>query len=169
MGRGSALIVLAGILSCTGRPDARPASETDAQAAADTGAQPTEAQPGSASDPRSLQGTWRVVGVWVNGRPSAIDARGRTWTFHDSTLATAADGKVDQQGTVSIDSTSSPARLDFHLRRGAGAGTLLRRQIYRLADDTLTVAWGLKNSRQSYPRSLDVTDGVVKLKLVRSQ
>jgi hypothetical protein len=70
---------------------------------------------------------------------------------------------------VSIDSTSSPARLDFHLRRGSGTGTLVRRQIYRLADDTLTVSYALENSRQAYPRSLDITDGVVKLKLVRSQ
>jgi uncharacterized protein (TIGR03067 family) len=116
-----------------------------------------------------LQGTWRVAGAWVDGRPSAINVKGRTWTFQDSTLATAADGKVDQQGTVSIDSTTSPARLDFHLRRGAGTGTLVRRQIYRLADDTLTVAWALENSRQAYPRSLDVTNGVVRLKLVRRQ
>ena len=45
----------------------------------------------------------------------------------------------------------------------------MRRQIYRLADDTLTVAYALENSRQSYPRSLDVTDGVVKLKLVKGK
>jgi uncharacterized protein (TIGR03067 family) len=170
MRRGSALIVLAGILSCTGRPDAPPANEAGAPPAADSQpaeAQPAEAPPASGADLAGLQGTWRVVGLWVEGRPSAIDATGRTWTFRDSTLATAEDGKVDQQGTVRIDSTSSPARLDFQLRRGTG--TIVRRQIYRLADDTLTVAYALENSRESYPRSLDVTKGVVKLKLVRSQ
>jgi len=167
MWRGSALIVLAGILSCTGRPDAQPESEAGAPPAAETDTQPAEAQPASGTALGSLQGTWRVVGLWVEGRPSAIDATGRTWTFQDSTLATAADGKVDQQGSVSIDSTSSPARLDFTLRRGSA--TILRRQIYRLADDTLTVAYAVKNSREAFPRSLDVTDGVVKIKLVRSQ
>ena len=172
MRRGNALIVLAGALACSGRPDARPASEAGAPPASETGAQPasgSEAQPAAGTSTGSLEGSWRVVSVSVSGKPSAIDASGRTWTFQDTTLATAQNGKIDQRGTVSIDSTSSPPRLDFHLQRGSGTGTLVRRQIYRLADDTLTVAYALENSRQSYPRSLDVTDGVVKLKLVKGK
>jgi hypothetical protein len=35
MGRGSALIVLAGALSCTARPDAQPASGANAQPASE--------------------------------------------------------------------------------------------------------------------------------------
>jgi uncharacterized protein (TIGR03067 family) len=163
MGRGSALIVLAGALSCTARPDAQPASGANAQPASEA-----DAQPASRPDAGNLQGTWRVVGAWVQGRPSAINVKGRSWTFQDSTIATAADGKIDQRGTVRIDTTSSPARLDFFLRRDStSAGTLIRRQIYRLADDTLTVAYVLEHSRQAYPRSLDITKGVIKLKLVR--
>jgi uncharacterized protein (TIGR03067 family) len=169
MRRGSALIVLAGILSCTGRPDAKPESEAGAPPAAQTDTQPLDAPPVAGPDLGSLQGTWRVIGAWVEGRPSAINVKGRTWTFQDSTITTAADGKVDQEGTVSLDSTSSPARMDFFLKRDSGKVNVVRRQIYQLADDTLTVAYAFENSRESYPRSLDVTKGVVKLKLVRGQ
>jgi len=87
----------------------------------------------------------------------------------DSTIATADNGKIDQRGTVSIDSTSSPARLDFFLHRDSTAGTLVRRQIYQLSEDSLTVAYALQNSSKAYPRSLDVTKGVVKLKLVKNR
>ena len=108
MWRGSALIGLAGILSCTGRPDAQPASEADAQPAAETAAQPAERsrRPGPAAGPARHPASRRGLGG--GGRPRSTT--GRTWTFRDSTLATAADGKADQQGTVSIDSTASPAR-----------------------------------------------------------
>jgi uncharacterized protein (TIGR03067 family) len=105
----------------------------------------------------------------VQGRPSAVNVKGRSWTFQDSTIATKADGKIDQRGRVHIDSTSSPARLDFFLHRDStSAGVLIRRQIYRLSDDTLTVAWVVEHSRQAYPRSFDITDGVIKLKLVKN-
>jgi uncharacterized protein (TIGR03067 family) len=164
MWRGSALIVLAGALSCKARPDAQPASEANAQPASEA-----DSQPGSRPDAGNLQGTWRVVGAWVEGRPSAINVKGRSWTFQDSTIATAANGKIDQRGTVHIDSTSSPARMDFFLRRDpTSAGILIRRQIYRLSDDTLTVAWVVGRSREAYPGSLDITQGVIKLKLVKN-
>jgi len=123
----------------------------------------------SGGDAARLQGTWRIVGTWVEGKPSALDATGRTWTFQDSTIATADNGKIDQRGTVTIDSTSSPARLDFFLHRDSTAGTLVRRQIYQLSEDSLTVAYALQNSSKAYPRSLDVTKGVVKLKLVKNR
>jgi len=164
MWRGSLLIMLTGALSCRARPDAEPPSEAKAQPASEA-----EAQPASKPDAGNLQGTWRVVGAWVRGKPSAINVKGRSWTFQDSTIATAADGKIDQRGTVRIDTTSSPARMDFFLRRDpTSTGTLIRRQIYRLADDTLTVAYVVEHSRQAYPRSFDVTEGVVKLKLVKN-
>src|SRR3954469_4487607 len=164
MWSGSALILLAGALSCTARPDAQPESEADARPASEA-----EAQPASRPDASNLQGTWRDVGAWVRGKPSATNVKGRSWTFQDSTIATAFNGKIDQRGTMRIDSTSSPARLDFFLRRDStSAGTLIRRQIYRLSDDTLTVAWVVEHSRQAYPRSLDITDGVIKLKLVKN-
>jgi len=105
----------------------------------------------------------------MEGKPSAFDVKGRTWTFQDSTIATANNGKIDQRGTLSIDSTSSPTRLDFFLHQTSRGGTVVRRQIYRLTGDTLTVAYALQNSTQAYPRSLDITDGVVKLKLVKTQ
>jgi uncharacterized protein (TIGR03067 family) len=123
----------------------------------------------SGGDARKLQGTWKVVGAWMEGKPSAFDVKGRTWTFQDSTIATANNGKIDQRGTLSIDSTSSPTRLDFFLHQTSRGGTVVRRQIYRLTGDTLTVAYALQNSTQAYPRSLDITDGVVKLKLVKTQ
>jgi uncharacterized protein (TIGR03067 family) len=161
--RVSTLIMLAVVLSCTARPDAQPASEANAQPASEA-----NAQPASKPDAGNLQGTWRVIGAWVEGKPSAINVTGRTWTFRDSTITTAAKGKVDQRGTVSIDSTSRPARLDFFLHRGSTAGTLVRRQIYRLSGDTLTVSYVVEHARQAYPSSFDVTKGVVKLKLVKN-
>jgi uncharacterized protein (TIGR03067 family) len=171
MWRASAVILLAGVLSCKARPDARASGDAqasgNAQVSGDTNAPGTAPASGGAAS--NLGGTWRIVGIWVNGKPSALTGAGRTWTFQDSTLTTAAEGKIDQRGKVEIDSASSPHRLDFFLQRGAGTGTLVRRQIYQLANDTLTVAYALQNSAQAHPRSFDVTKGVVKLKLVKTQ
>ncbi len=105
---------------------------------------------------------------WRESRPRSM-RRDRPGPSRDSTIATADNRKIDLRGTVSIDSTSSPARLDFFLHRDSTAGTLVRRQIYQLAEDTLTVAYALQSSSKAYPRSLDVTKEVVKLKLVKNR
>jgi RNA polymerase sigma factor (sigma-70 family) len=92
-------------------------------------------------DFRLLQGEWREVAHEQNGGPvnavPSIEYVGTLqivdWSFHR--FQTLADGRVLEGGSGSfvVDSSQSPAAIDFNQRQGTAYG------IYELGDDTLTV------------------------------
>ena len=74
---------------------------------------------------------------------------------------------INLQSPEQIDSTSTATRPDFFLPRDFTADIPNRQGVYRLPNNILTAAFVRPNPAQADPSSLDVSDRVVTVWLVR--
>ena len=90
-----------------------------------------------AKDRQQIAGTWRIVGLEVNGNPvNPEDARKLTVVNGpDGTWRLLSNGQEIAKGTNQFDPTQRPKTIDFKTTEGAGQGQVYQ-GIYELGENT---------------------------------
>lgn len=89
-------------------------------------------------------GTWKVVGLTADGREIDIRLAGMRFEFSaDGTYRqTNANEPAGMAGPFVLDPKADPPMID--LEESREGKSVIRQGIYRVADDTLTLAFALK-------------------------
>ena len=102
-----------------------------------------DVQEGAQQDQKELQGTWKVVSIFmgVSGKtlpPERIADMKVSITGQQYTMAKG--GKVIEHATMSADPSKQPKELDLEFTLGESKGQTVR-CIYEVTGDTLRIAW----------------------------
>lgn len=124
----------------------------------------TERQEG-ASAKDSLEGTWQVVSLHVNGKEAAKDSllddqpvKVSQWTFTGNKLVIRA-GQKTVEADCSLDPSREPKRIDLNLFFKEGNLELQAKTlgIYKVEGDTLTVCLADGGNIEARPLKFDTT------------
>jgi uncharacterized protein (TIGR03067 family) len=103
-----------------------------------------EPERGAQEDQKGLQGTWKVVSMFMAGgktvpaeRVAKADLKasisGQQWTM-------TRGGKLFEQATITVDPSKQPKAIDFAYTQGECKGQTVP-GIYEVTRDTLRIAW----------------------------
>ena len=110
-----------------------------------------EPKQGGAKD---LKGRWTAVLMIFRGQPVEQDAvRNFEATFDERTYTNIVGGKLVEEGTYTVDDSSSPKTIDFHITTGPDQGKQ-QLAIYKLEGERLTMVFSEPGSSER-PKSFD--------------
>src|SRR5262245_35936614 len=117
---------------------------------------------------RQLAGTWQVVPL--DGAEGDKDAQAAAkklkLTIEGDKYTVLSDGKVVEEGTLTIDPSKTPKTMDMKVTKGECTGRVVE-CIYRLDKDALLVATALPGKAR--PVNFEVTRDSGRTKLVRER
>jgi uncharacterized protein (TIGR03067 family) len=126
-----------------------------AQATKPAPPKPAANKPSTGKPAAALQGTWIIT--TVNGQPAGPPEL--TLTFKGDTYEQALDGKVNERGTIKLDTSKKPMTVDFAITEGSdtGKGQL---GIIEVTADTLRASFDQPNAGKR-PADFEVRAGEI--------
>ena len=108
------------------------------------------------TETKSLYDSWQVTSVIASGAkiPEAVSSTMST-TLTETTYHAVVAGQSDK-GTIVVDDTASPPRIDITGTEGPNAGTFTK-SIYKLDGDTLIVSYDVTGT--DYPTDFESKPG----------
>jgi uncharacterized protein (TIGR03067 family) len=104
-----------------------------------------------------LQGTWIVTSI--NGKPAGEGSPELTLTFAGDKYHQAVGGKVNERGTIKIDTSKKPMTIDLAITEGSDAGKA-QLGIVEVKGDTLRASFDQPGAGKR-PTSFEITEGAL--------
>ena len=118
---------------------------------------PAPAKPAASKQAAALQGTWIITSI--NGEAAAPGTPELTLTFKGDTYEQALDGKVNERGTVKLDTAKKPMTIDFAITEGQDAGKT-QLGIIEATGDSLRASFDQPNANKR-PADFEVREGTL--------
>lgn len=109
----------------------------------------------------NIEGTWQVTGAEVKGKTyPAPKGSDDTWAFQKNKIVRKSKGKVELDGTFTLDTKQKPAHLDL-MTKGDGKEMMVTKCVYQFTPDGLRVALPFDQARGERPTTFDSQKAVI--------
>ena len=126
-----------------------------AQGAKPAPPKPAASKQAAGKQAAALQGTWVITSV--NGKPAGPPEL--TLTFKGDTYEQALDGKVNERGTLKLDTSKKPMTVDFAITEGSDAGKA-QLGIIEVTGDSLKASFDQPNAGKR-PADFEAREGAI--------
>jgi uncharacterized protein (TIGR03067 family) len=106
---------------------------------------------------QALQGTWVIV--TLNGQSMPAEGPELTLTISGEKYHQTVGGKVNERGTIKVDSSKKPMTIDLLIAEGDDAGKI-QLGIFEVTGDQIRASLDFPNAKQR-PADLNPKDGAI--------
>jgi uncharacterized protein (TIGR03067 family) len=113
----------------------------------------------SKTDLDKMQGTWSIVSNEQDGQKAPAEQYKNTRILFDRDRYEVRQGdEIDEHGTIKLDASKSPKRLELKIIKGEGAGET-QLGIYELDGDMLKLCVSVPPGSKERPAALETKEG----------